>query len=122
MVSSCSESARALESLEVQRYPIELEWVVNQGFAPYAPQPLLFVVDSYDHLFSLIERLEKWISEGRLNNVAPGYPDVNDRYLVEFLQGDSAPPATLAMPVLSDSEISKSLGRTTPMRKEAKWM
>ena len=40
----------------VQRYPIQLEWVVNQYFEIDHYQPLLFVVDSFDHLFELVGR------------------------------------------------------------------
>ncbi len=35
-------------------------------------QPLLFIVDSFDHLFTLVDTLEKWMRAGKLNHVAPG--------------------------------------------------
>jgi phenylalanine-4-hydroxylase len=28
----------------------------------------------FDHLFSVVDRLEKWMGEGKLNTVAPGEP------------------------------------------------
>lgn len=86
LLSSYGEIEHAIDSREVQRYPIQLEWAINQGFAIDHYQPLLFVVDSFDHLFSLVDQLEKWMRAGKLNNVAPGEPQVNERDLKSFLQ------------------------------------
>jgi len=36
-------------------------------------------------LFSLVDQLEQWMREGRLDNVAPGEPVVNERDLKSFL-------------------------------------
>ena len=58
----------------MQRYPIRLEWVINQYFEIDHYQPLLFIVDSFDHLFELVGELERWMREGRLDNVSPGEP------------------------------------------------
>ena len=58
LLSSRGEIVHCIESPEVQRYPIQLEWVINQGFEIDHYQPLLFIVDSFDHLFSLVDRLE----------------------------------------------------------------
>jgi phenylalanine-4-hydroxylase len=69
----------------VQRYPIQLEWVINQGFAIDHYQPLLFFVDSFDHLFQLVNQLEQWMKDGKLNHVAPGEPGVNEEDLKSFL-------------------------------------
>ena len=74
LLSSYGELEHAIESGEVQRYPLQMEWVINQGAEIDHYQPLLFIVDSFDHLFDLVDRLEKWMREGRLNNVAPGLP------------------------------------------------
>ena len=52
LLSSYGEIQHAIESPEVQRWPFQLEWVVNQGFEIDHYQTLLFVVDSFDHLFS----------------------------------------------------------------------
>ena len=54
----------------MQRYPLQLEWVINQYFEIDHYQPLLFVVDSFDHLFELVDQLERWMREGKLDNVA----------------------------------------------------
>lgn len=89
LLSSYGEIAHCIDSPDVQRYPIQLEWVVNQGFEIDHYQPLLFVVDSFDHLFSLVDRLEGWMREGRLNNVAPGEPEVNEGDLRSFLHADT---------------------------------
>jgi phenylalanine-4-hydroxylase len=86
LLSSYGEITHAIESEDVQRYPIQLEWVINQAFEINHYQPLLFVVDSFDYLFSLVDQLEKWMRAGKLNNVAPGEPIVNEHDLKSFLQ------------------------------------
>jgi len=85
LLSSFGEIEYAIDSRDVQRYPIQLEWAINQSFEIDHYQPLLFIVDSFDHLFSLVDQLEKWMREGKLNNVAPGEPAVNERDLKSFL-------------------------------------
>ena len=85
LLSSFGEIEHSIESPEVQRFPIQLEWAINQVFEIDHFQPLLFAVDSFDHLFSLVDQLEKWMREGKLNNVAPGEPEVNERDLKSFL-------------------------------------
>lgn len=84
LLSSHGELRHSIESAEVQRYPIQLEWCINQGFEIHHYQPLLFIVDSFDHLFSLVDQLERWMREGRLDNVAPGEPEVNEQDLASF--------------------------------------
>ena len=69
LLSSHGEIEHAIESPDVQRYPIQLEWVINQSFAIDHYQPLLFIVDSFDHLFSLVNQLEEWMKAGKLNHV-----------------------------------------------------
>ena len=86
LLSSHGEISHSIESPEVQRYPIQLEWAVNQSFEIDHYQPLLFVVDSFDHLFRLVDRLESWVRAGKLNNVAPGEPAVNTADLESFLK------------------------------------
>jgi phenylalanine-4-hydroxylase len=85
LLSSHGEIAHAIEDPEVQRVPIQLDWAINQSFEIDHYQPLLFVVDSFDHLFSLVDELEKWMRAGKLNNVAPGEPFVNEADLKSFL-------------------------------------
>ena len=86
LLSSYGEIAHAIEAPEVQRYPIQLEWAINQAFEIDRYQPLLFTVESFDHLFSLVDQLEGWLKAGKLNNVAPGEPGVNEEDLKSFLQ------------------------------------
>lgn len=86
LLSSFGEIEHAIDSPEVQRYPIQLEWAINQAFEIDHFQPLLFTVESFDHLFSLVDQLEKWMRAGKLNDVAPGEPEVNERDLKSFLQ------------------------------------
>ncbi|MCU1262901.1 MAG: Phenylalanine 4-hydroxylase [Bryobacterales bacterium] len=85
LLSSFGEIEHAIVSPDVQRYPIQLEWAINQCFEIDHFQPLLFIVDSFDHLFSLVDQLEKWMREGKLNNVAPGQPAINEADLRSFL-------------------------------------
>jgi phenylalanine-4-hydroxylase len=85
LLSSYGEIQHAIESPEVQRCPIQLEWAINQGFEINHYQPLLFIVDSFDHLFSLVGCLEQWMKQGRLNHVAPGEPTVDEADLKSFL-------------------------------------
>ena len=86
LLSSYGEIGHAVESPEVQRYPIQIEWAINQSFEIDHYQPLLFIVDSFDHLFSLVDELEKWMKDGKLNNVAPGEPGVSETDLESFIQ------------------------------------
>lgn len=85
LLSSYGEISHCIESPHVQRYPIQLEWVINQYFEIDHYQPLLFWVDSFDHLFSLVDELEHWMKDGRLDNVAPGEPLVNEEDLKSFM-------------------------------------
>ena len=85
LLSSYGEITHSIESSEVQRYPIQLDWAVNQYFEIDHYQPLLFIVDSFDHLFSLVDELEKWVKDGKVNNVSPGEPFVSDIDVESFL-------------------------------------
>jgi phenylalanine-4-hydroxylase len=86
LLSSHGEIAHAIDSADVQRYPMQLEWVVNQYFEIDHYQPLLFIVDSFDHLFELVGELERWMREGRLDNVSPGEPLISEPDLRSFLE------------------------------------
>lgn len=85
LLSSYGELEHSLTSSNVQRYPIQLEWAINQAFEIDHFQPLLFTVESFDQLFSLVDRLESWMRQGKLDNVAPGEPHVSDSDLRSFL-------------------------------------
>ncbi len=50
---------------------MQLEWVINQYFEIDHYQPLLFIVNSFDHLFELVGELEQWMRQGKLDNVSP---------------------------------------------------
>jgi phenylalanine-4-hydroxylase len=43
-------------------------------------------VTARDRALTLVDTLEKWMREGKLNNVAPGEPEVNERDLKSFLE------------------------------------
>lgn len=85
LLSSYGELEHAIASDEVQRYPVQLEWLINQGAEIDHYQPLLFIVDSFDHLFALVNQLEQWMREGKLDNVAPGLPEIQESDLRSFL-------------------------------------
>ncbi len=86
LLSSHGEIAHSIDSPDVQRVPFHLQWVVNQYFEIDKYQPLLFYVDSFEHLFELVVELEQWMKDGRLNNVAPGEPHMSDADVRSFLQ------------------------------------
>lgn len=90
LLSSFGEIAHAIDAPDVQRYPVQLEWVVNQYFEIDHYQPLLFIVDSFDHLFDLVGRLEQWMREGKLDHVSGGEPAVNEPDLRSFLDAAAA--------------------------------
>ena len=89
LLSSYGEIQHASESPEVQRYPVQLEWIVNQYFEIDHYQPLLFWVESFDHLFSLVDELERWMREGKLDHVSGGEPEVGEADLRSFLEAAS---------------------------------
>jgi phenylalanine-4-hydroxylase len=90
LLSSYGELEHAVDSPEVQRYPIQLEWVINQVAEIDHYQPILFVVESFEHLFELVDKFEGWMREGKLYNVAPGLPDVAETDLKSFLDAADA--------------------------------
>jgi phenylalanine-4-hydroxylase len=85
LLSSFGELKHAVEAVEVQRFPLQIEWAVNQAFEINHFQPLLFTVDSFEHLYDFVGVLDRWLREGRLNNVAPGEPHVDEHDLDSFL-------------------------------------
>ena len=88
LLSSNAEIEHCIESPLVQRYPVQLEWVINQYFEIDHFQELLFIVDSFDHLFGLVDDLEQWLHEGKLDNTAGGEPAINPDDLHSFLSAD----------------------------------
>ncbi len=86
LLSSHGEIEHAVTSPDVQRFPFQLEWVINQSFEINRYQPLLFWIRSFDHLFELVGTLETWMKQGKLNHVAAGEPVVNERDLMSFLE------------------------------------
>jgi len=86
LLSSYGELRHAIESPDVQRYPLQLEWVINQGAEIDHYQPLLFIVESFEQLFDRVDQLERRMREGKLYNVAPGLPEINAGDLRSFLE------------------------------------
>lgn len=89
ILSSFGEIEYAIEDKDAQRYPAQLEWMINQYFEIDHYQPLYFYVDSFDHLFSMTDQLIAWMKDGRLNNVAPGEPEVSEADLKSFMEAGS---------------------------------
>ena len=94
LLSSYGELVHSIESPDVQRYPIQMEWVVNQHFEIDHFQPLLFVVNDFDHLFELLGQLEEWMKAGKLNNVTPGWRDMSGADVKSFLEASAGKGAT----------------------------
>lgn len=85
LLSSAAEIEHAIESPEVQRYPFQLEWVINQSFEINHFQPLLFIIESFEHLYEEVHHLEEWLLKGKLDHSAPGEPSVDEDNLNAFL-------------------------------------
>jgi phenylalanine-4-hydroxylase len=91
LLSSYGEIEHAIESPAVQRYPMQIEWAINQAFEINHFQPLLFIVDSFEHLFGMVDRLEQWMKDGKLSHVAGGEPDIKPADLRSFLNANRTP-------------------------------
>lgn len=89
LLSSADEIEHAIIASEVQRQPFQLEWAINQSFEIDHFQPLLFIVESFEHLYEEVERLEKWLLSGKLDNVSPGEPAISEGDLQAFLNHDN---------------------------------
>ena len=85
LLSSHGELQHSIESPQVQRYPLQLEWVINQGFEIHHFQPLLFTIESFEKLYGQVGHLTDWMRQGRLDHVAPGEPEINAADLESFL-------------------------------------
>jgi phenylalanine-4-hydroxylase len=86
LLSSFGEIEHAVCSPDVERRALEIAQAIHQTFEIDHYQPLLFIVDSFDHLYSLVDELERWMKAGKLNHVAPGEPEVNEVDLQSFLE------------------------------------
>ena len=96
LLSSFGEIEHAVTSPNVQRQPLQIERAVNETFEIDHYQPLLFIVDSFDHLFEMVDRLEQWMLAGKLFHVAPGLPEVNPGDLQSFMEAGSSGGADVA--------------------------
>ncbi|MCH9628050.1 MAG: hypothetical protein S4CHLAM2_17000 [Chlamydiales bacterium] len=88
LLSSADEIKHAIESPKVQRVPFQLEWVINQSFAIDRFQPLLFIIDSFEHLYEQVHLLEEWLHAGKLESVAPGEPEVSEAEINVFREAE----------------------------------
>jgi phenylalanine-4-hydroxylase len=85
LLSSYGELAHSVDSPAVQRFPAQTEWILNQYFEIHHYQPLLFVIQDFEHLFYLVHDLEMRLDAGLLDNLQPGEPEVNEVDLKSFL-------------------------------------
>lgn len=90
LLSSAEEIEYSIESPDVGRFPFQLEWVINQSFEIDHFQRVLFIVESFEHLYKEVERLEKWLLSGKLDNVNPGEPNFSDEDSQIFLNQGQA--------------------------------
>ena len=65
-----------------------MEWVINQGAEIDHYQPLLFIIDSFDHLFDLVDRFEQWMRAGKLI-ASPGLPEIQESDLRSFMEAEN---------------------------------
>lgn len=86
LLSSYGEIEHSVVSPNVQRFPFQLEWVINQYFEIDHYQPLLFVIDSFKALFEQVDLLADWLHQGKLDQVSPGEPLINEADLESFLE------------------------------------
>ena len=89
LLSSYGELQHSIESPDVQRFPIQLEWVINQYFEIDHYQPLLFIVESFEHLFEQVGVLEDWMKQGKLDNVSPGEPSLSELDVRSFIEASA---------------------------------
>jgi phenylalanine-4-hydroxylase len=85
LLSSRDEIEHAVESPDVVRLPFSMERAVNQTFEIDHFQPLLFVIGSFEDLYAEVEKLERWVLEGKLGDVSPGEPEIDETDLQSFL-------------------------------------
>jgi phenylalanine-4-hydroxylase len=85
LLSSFGELAHSVDAPQVQRFPAQVEWIINQYFEIDHYQPLLFVIRDFGHLFELVGDLERRLFDGQLDNLSPGEPEVNEVDLKSFL-------------------------------------
>ncbi|MEO8030988.1 MAG: phenylalanine 4-monooxygenase [Gemmatimonadota bacterium] len=85
LLSSYGELAHSVDSPKVQRYPAQIEWMINQYFEIDHYQPLFFVIEDFEHLFDLVRELDRRMEAGHLDHLAEGEPAVNPVDLKSFL-------------------------------------
>ena len=90
LLSSYGEIVHCVDSDTTQRHPLQLEWVINQHFEIDHYQPLLFIVNDFDHLYELVGQLEAWMKAGKLDNVTPGYRQMSEADAQSFLEASLA--------------------------------
>jgi phenylalanine-4-hydroxylase len=85
LLSSYGEIEQAIESPYVERRPFRLDEVIHQPFDIDRYQPKLYIVDSFEHLYSLAGDLEAALCGGLLDDAALGEPAIAAIDLDSFL-------------------------------------
>ena len=85
LLSSSGEIMHAMSD-NVAKRPVDIETIINQAFIPNQYQPVLYITESFEQLYELVDRIEEWMHEGKLDSVAGGGPLVSESDLNSFLQ------------------------------------
>jgi phenylalanine-4-hydroxylase len=88
LLSSYGEIEHAVESPTVERLPFTLERVIHEPFEVDHYQRRLFIVESFEHLFDLVDDLERAMLAGELNAVAGGEPEVGEADILSFVEAE----------------------------------
>jgi phenylalanine-4-hydroxylase len=67
LLSSFGELQHSIDSPNVKRLPFDLDTVIHQEYDIDHYQPVLFYVDSFDHLYNLVEEIENAMRAGKLD-------------------------------------------------------
>jgi phenylalanine-4-hydroxylase len=90
LLSSFGELEHAIVSDQVERVPLTLDRVIHTPFEIDHYQPQLMILDSFDQLYDMVDTLERWMRQGKLNQIAPGEPSIDESDLRSFLDAESA--------------------------------
>ncbi len=85
LLSSFSELEYSIYHKRPQRYPLQMEWVINQYFEIDHFQPLYFIAESFEDLYEKLQQVERMLLDGQLDDVSLGEPAVSDIDLDSFL-------------------------------------
>ena len=85
LLSSIGELKRSIESPLVTRQRLDAQKAANLPFDETKFQPQLFVIDSFQQLYSQTDKLYRLLRAGKLDQVAAGEPGFSRKQLEDFL-------------------------------------